>query len=490
MKNSVKQFSSMLFVALLSGIFSVLFFQKFSISTSQQPVNLMSQQQSTVNPIFTNLAIKEAGLTNFEYAAELSTNAVVHIKTESVYNQQIDPLYEFFYGRSFKQQPQVVQGAGSGVILSDDGYIVTNNHVIDRTSTINVTLNNKKTYKAELVGTDPSTDLALLKIDAKNLPLITIGNSNNLNVGQWVLAVGNPFNLTSTVTAGIISAKARNINILSGNTPNGLPPIESFIQTDAAVNPGNSGGALVNANGELIGINTAIQSNTGSYTGYSFAIPSNIVQKVVNDLKEYGTVQRAFIGVSIKNIDDDVAKELNLMDMSGVYVYGVNKNGSAAKSGIKSGDIIKMIGNKKITDVPELQEQISQFRPGDKINLTVLRENKEIDVSLVLKNLNGKEDLISIEETSVLKLLGANFSDLDAKEKKELQIENGIRVNEVFAGKLRNIGIREGFIITKINHYPIKNVKDFTDAVSNLKGGVLIEGFYESGKREFYGFGV
>ena len=317
-----------------------------------------------------------------------------------------------------------------------------------------------------------------------------IGNSNNLNVGQWVLAVGNPFNLTSTVTAGIISAKARNINILSGNSNNSLPPIESFIQTDAAVNPGNSGGALVNANGELIGINTAIQSNTGSYTGYSFAIPSNIVQKVVNDLKEYGTVQRAFIGVSIKNIDEDVVKELNLTDMSGVYVYGVNKNGSAAKSGIKSGDIIKMIGNKKITDVPELQEQISQFRPGDKITITVLRENKELDIPLILKNLNGEEDLISIEETNVLKLLGANFSDLDAKEKKELNIENGIKVEEVLAGKLRSIGIREGFIITKINHSPIKNVKNFTDVISNLKGGVLIEGFYESGKREFYGFGV
>jgi len=230
MKNSVKQFSSMLFVALLSGIFSVLFFQKFLNPTSQQLVNLKSQQQSNVKPIFTHLAIKEAGLTNFEYAAELSTNAVVHIKTESVYQQQIDPLYEFFYGRSFKQQPQIVQGAGSGVILSGDGYIVTNNHVIDRTSVINVTLNNKKTYKAELIGTDPSTDLALLKIDAKDLPSITIGNSNNLNVGQWVLAVGNPFNLTSTVTAGIISAKARNINILSGNSSNGLPPIESFIQ--------------------------------------------------------------------------------------------------------------------------------------------------------------------------------------------------------------------------------------------------------------------
>ncbi len=487
MKNSVKQFSSMLFVALLSGIFSVFIYQKL---VNPNTVTVVENKTPTSNGVLTNLNIKDGSLTNFEYAAEISTNAVVHIKTESVYQQQIDPLYEFFYGRSFKQQPQVVQGAGSGVILSEDGYIVTNNHVIDRTSTINVTLNNKKTYKAELIGTDPSTDLALLKIDAKNLPSVGFGNSNDLNVGQWVLAVGNPFNLTSTVTAGIISAKARNINILSGNNGNGLPPIESFIQTDAAVNPGNSGGALVNANGELIGINTAIQSNTGSYTGYSFAIPSNIVQKVVNDLKEYGTVQRAFIGVSIQNIDEQVVEELSLNDMSGVYVNSVTKNGSASKAGIKSGDIIKKVGSKNVTDVPELQEQISQFRPGDKVNLTIYRENKELEIPVVLKNLNGEEDLISYEENKIHRLLGARLGDLDAKQKKELNIEDGIKVEEVFAGKMRSVGIREGFIITKINHTPVKSVKTFTDLLSTTKGGVLIEGFYENGKREFYGFGV
>lgn len=487
MKNSVKQFSSMLFVALLSGIFSVFIYQKL---VNPNTVTVVENKIPTSNGVLTNLNIKDGSLTNFEYAAEISTNAVVHIKTESVYQQQIDPFYEFFYGRSFKQQPQVVQGAGSGVILSDDGYIVTNNHVIDRTSTINVTLNNKKTYKAELIGTDPSTDLALLKIDAKNLPSVGFGNSNDLNVGQWVLAVGNPFNLTSTVTAGIISAKARNINILSGNNGNGLPPIESFIQTDAAVNPGNSGGALVNANGELIGINTAIQSNTGSYTGYSFAIPSNIVQKVVNDLKEYGTVQRAFIGVSIQNIDEQVVEELSLNDMSGVYVNSVTKNGSASKAGIKSGDIIKKVGSKNVTDVPELQEQISQFRPGDKVNLTIYRENKELEIPVVLKNLNGEEDLISYEENKIHRLLGARLGDLDAKQKKELNIEDGIKVEEVFAGKMRSVGIREGFIITKINHTPVKSVKTFTDILSTTKGGVLIEGFYENGKREFYGFGV
>ncbi|MBX2959198.1 MAG: Do family serine endopeptidase [Flavobacteriales bacterium] len=487
MKNSVKQFSSMLFVALLSGIFSVFIYQKI---VTPSTITVVENKTPTSNGVLTNLNIKDGSLTNFEYAAEISTNVVVHIKTESVYQQQVDPLFEFFYGRSFKQNPQVVQGAGSGVILSEDGYIVTNNHVIDRTSTINVTLNNKKTYQAELIGTDPSTDLALLKINANGLPSVSFGNSNELNVGQWVLAVGNPFNLTSTVTAGIISAKARNINILSGNNSNGLPPIESFIQTDAAVNPGNSGGALVNANGELIGINTAIQSNTGSYTGYSFAIPSNIVQKVVNDLKEYGTVQRAFIGVSIQNIDENVAKELNLKDLTGVYVNSVTKNGSAAKSGIKSGDIIKKVGNKTVADVPELQEQISQFRPGDKVNITIYRDEKEMEIPVTLKNLNGEEDLISYEENKIHRLLGARLGDLDSKTKKELNIENGIKVEEVFAGKMRSVGIREGFIITKINQTPVKNVKEFTNTLSSLKGGVLIEGFYENGKREFYGFGV
>ena len=487
MKNSVKQFSSMLFIALLSGIFSVFIYQKLA---NPSTITVVENKTPTNQGVLTNLNIKDGSLTNFEYAAEVSTNAVVHIKTESVYQQQVDPLFEFFYGRSFKQNPQVVQGAGSGVILSEDGYIVTNNHVIDRTSTINVTLNNKKTYQAELIGTDPSTDLALLKINANGLPSVNFGNSNELNVGQWVLAVGNPFNLTSTVTAGIISAKARNINILSGNNSNGLPPIESFIQTDAAVNPGNSGGALVNSNGELIGINTAIQSNTGSYTGYSFAIPSNIVQKVVNDLKEYGTVQRAFIGVSIQNIDDNIAKELDLNDLSGVYVNSITKNGSASKAGVKSGDIIKKVGNKKVTDVPELQEQISQFRPGDKVNITIYRDKKEMEIPVTLKNLNGEEELISYEENKVHRMLGARLGDLDSKTKKELNIENGIKVEEVFAGKMRSIGIREGFIITKINHSPVKNVKDFNEMINNLKGGVLIEGFYENGKREFYGFGV
>lgn len=483
MENKFKQFGAILSVALFSSLFSVFIYQKLTPETT-----IVSSNNAP--PKYTNVALKEAGLTNFEYAADLSVNAVVHIKTSTIYSRQVDPLYEFFYGRPQRPQQHAIQSAGSGVILSNDGYIVTNNHVVDNASSIDVTLNNKKTYKAEVIGTDASTDLALLKIDAENLPYINYGNSNDLNIGAWVLAVGNPFNLTSTVTAGIISAKARNINILSGNQTNGLPPIESFIQTDAVVNPGNSGGALVNVNGELVGINTAIQSNTGSYTGYSFAIPSNIVQKVVKDLKEFGTVQRAFIGVSIKNIDDKVAKDLGLKDYAGVYVNEVNKNGSADKAGIKSRDVIKKVGNNTINDVPELQEQISQFRPGEKTSITVLRDNKLLDFDLVLKNLNGNEEVITYEENTINKILGARLADLTKEDKKELNLENGVKVEEVFAGKLRSIGVRDGFIITKINHVPIKNLSNASEVLSKIKGGVLIEGIYGNGKREFYGFGV
>ncbi|MCC7331082.1 MAG: Do family serine endopeptidase [Flavobacteriales bacterium] len=486
MKNSLKQIVTLMIVAIFSSLLSVVLYQKLIKPNS----NVISEKQEDIPQAkFTNVTIEDGTLTNLEYAAATSTNAVVHIKTESVFQQQSDPLYEFFYGRSFKQHPQIIQGAGSGVILSSDGYIVTNNHVIDQTSNINVTLNNKKTYKAELIGNDPSTDLALIKIDVKGLPFIEFGNSNNLNVGQWVLAVGNPFNLTSTVTAGIISAKGRSINIL-GDNENGLPPIESFIQTDAAVNPGNSGGALVNVKGELVGINTAIQSNTGSYTGYSFAIPSNIVQKVVNDLKEHGSVQRAFIGVSIKNIDENVAQKLNLKDLNGVYVNGVTKNGSAASAGIKPGDIIKKINNQFITDVPELQEQVSQYKPGDKINVLIYRNEQEIQIPLTLRNLQGEATVSKVEENKIFKILGAKLENLDSEDKNELNISGGIKVDEVYPGKFQNIGIREGFIITKINQKPVKDIQTFNEIISSAKNGVLIEGFYKNGRKEFYGFGV
>lgn len=484
MKNAVKYILVGLSLATISGFLSITLYnaiakkEKVKYIYNEQPPSHFVKNSEITN-----------SLTSFEMAAEMSVNSVVHIKTESIIRTNSDPLYEFFYGRS-RYPSQAVQSSGSGVIISKDGYIVTNNHVVDGANNIEVILNNKKSYDAEVIGTDPNTDLALLKIEDYDLPYINYGNSNDLKIGQWVLAVGNPFNLTSTVTAGIISAKGRDINILRNDPYTGVSAIESFIQTDAAVNPGNSGGALVNTNGELVGINTAIQSNTGSYTGYSFAIPSNIVKKVVSDLKEFGTVQRAFIGVSIRKIDEALAEDLELDDLSGVYVNGVTKNGSAAKAGIKAGDIIKKIGNKKINDVPELQEQIGQFRPGDKISVIVNRENEEIEIPITLKNLNGDEELLSNTETTVLQKLGAKLSELESKELKKLNLENGIKIDQLYNGKLRAIGVREGFIITKINHSKVKSIKELTDVLIAAKGGVLLEGVYENGKREFYGFGI
>jgi len=332
---------------------------------------------------------------DFTYAAEKSVNSVVHVTTmHKVAPSQArggfsDPLFEFFFGRP--QQPREQEepkerpgGAGSGVILSEDGYIVTNNHVVENASSIEITLNDKRAFKAEIVGVDPTTDIALLKIDANGLTPMLFGNSDELRIGEWVLAVGNPFNLTSTVTAGIVSAKARNINILTADLK-----IESFIQTDAAVNPGNSGGALVNTRGELVGINTAIASRTGSFAGYSFAIPASIVSKVVADLKEFGVVQRAILGVQLRDINSEFAKENKLPTLDGVYIVNVLEKGAAQLAGIKEGDIITAIGSVRIKSTAELQEQVGRYRPGNIVQVTVLRKDKEHKFDVELRNLSG-----------------------------------------------------------------------------------------------------
>ena len=486
MKKGLKLFAFGLALTIAGGISSVGIYKYFERNSS-----VASTQHSTPNNNhFTSSKIDIIQPTSLELAAEMSINTVVHIKTEVLTKRQADPLYQFLYGGGQQQQPKLAQSSGSGVIISDDGYIVTNNHVIDNAQKISVTLNNNKTYKAEVIGTDANTDLALLKIDQENLPFIHYGNSNSIKVGEWVLAVGNPFNLTSTVTAGIISAKGRDINILRNDPYSGMSAIESFIQTDAAVNPGNSGGALVSSTGELIGINSAIKSNTGSYTGYSFAIPVNIVKKVVKDLKEFGTVQRAFIGVSIRNLDENLADEIGIDDMNGVYINGTTENGSAAKAGIKPGDIIKKIGNKSIKNVAELQEQISQFRPGDKVIVSVSRDDEELELPVILKNLDGNERIVSNTSNKILKELGAKFAEASNKELNYLKLSGGIKVKELYNGKLRSVGIRKGFIITKINHKNISTVDEFITSIEKIKGGILIEGMYENGRREFYGFGV
>jgi len=426
--------------------------------------------------------------TDFVAASEATVPAVVHVKTTYAGSvgyggQNYNPFKDFFWGNPGMQNPQPVTGAGSGVILTNDGYIVTNNHVVENATKVDVTLNDKRTYTATVIGTDPSTDLALIKVDEKDLPYLPFGNSDAVKVGEWVLAVGNPFNLTSTVTAGIVSAKARSIHIL----PDQQFPIESFIQTDAAVNPGNSGGALVNTSGELIGINTAIASNTGAFSGYSFAVPVSIVRKVVDDLLEYGKVQRAFIGVSIRDVDSDLAREKDLKTMKGVYVNGLTEGGAAAEAGIKEGDVITKVGGVAVSSTPELQEQVSRLRPGDKVELTLNRGNSVKNVEVTLRNKNGNTGIVKEEAINVL---GAELDPVSNDIQAKLGIENGVQVKKLGAGKLRSAGIKEGFIIQRIDNQPVSSSGDIDSILSQKKGGVLMEGVYPNGVRAYYGFGL
>jgi len=445
---------------------------------------------------FANVA--NAMETDFTVAAELTVHAVVHVKTKTPMKVQQfggggfpnDPFFQYFFGQP-QQQPRQQQempmqeASGSGVIITKDGYIVTNNHVVDGSSEIEVTLNDKRTFKAKVIGTDPNTDIALIKIEANDLPIIIFGNSDSLKVGEWVLAVGNPFNLTSTVTAGIVSAKARNINII-----NSQMKIESFIQTDAAVNPGNSGGALVNTRGELVGINTAIASQTGSYAGYSFAVPVSIVQKVVADLKKYGVAQRAFLGIEIKDITSDLAKEKNLKTLEGAYVGKVSELGAAKKAGVKEGDIINSVNGVNVKSVSELQEQIGRYRPGDKITITILRENKEQKLNVELKNQQGSTGIVSAQNSE--DVLGGTYKVLNDKMKQQIGVDYGVEVKSLSKGKLADQGIKPGFIILKINNQPVSNAEDVQAAYdATINNGqqdkvFLIAGLYPNGKIVYF----
>jgi serine protease Do len=434
-------------------------------------------------------AAGSAGFADFTMAAEKSVNAVVHINTVSqqVNNLAYDPFAELFFGPQKRQQIFEQRGSGSGVIISDDGYIVTNNHVVNGAEKIEVILNDKRTFVAELIGSDASTDVALLKIKEKGLPFLAYGNSDAVRVGEWALAIGNPFNLNSTVTAGIISAKGRN-NILNGNQR----PIESFIQTDAAVNPGNSGGALVNTNGELIGINTAIASNNGAFQGYSFAVPVNIVKKIISDLVEFGTVQRAYIGVSIQDIDSKLAEAKGLKQMKGIYVNGISAGGSAQDAGIEEGDVITRVHDIAIASVSELQEQVSRYRPGDKINVTILRNNKEMNLPVTLKTFDNTTKLVKKNDLvkKSLQVLGADFINLDFNELSALHSENGVRIEKIGNGKLAQVGIQQGFVVTSIDRKKVSTVDDVQKLLGNKSGTVIIEGFYPNGMRASYSFGI
>ena len=475
MKNIGKY--SVTFLLVIAGAFVAVwaysrFFDKPQIVTVAETQHLK----------YANLG-SEVNLPDLTFAAEKSVHAVVHIATQSVRGggwTTGNPFFDELFG--LRGQPQqLAQGFGSGVILSADGFIVTNNHVIEDAQKIKVILNDKREFEAKLVGTDPSTDIALLKVDAKELPFLTYGDSNNLKLGEWVLAVGNPFNLTSTVTAGIVSARARNLGINENQMA-----IESFIQTDAAVNPGNSGGALVNQQGNLIGINTAIASRTGSYSGYSFAVPVSIVKKVVEDLKKFGEVQRALLGVNIGDVDAEKAKELGLDKVEGVYVGGVPDNGAARSAGIKEGDVIIQVENEPIRNTAELQEKISQYRPGDAVNVVVVRNKEKKQFNVTLRNKNGDTEVVK-NETDVL---GAEFEEVSAKEKEELGIGSGIKIKSVGKGKLKTAGLKEGFIITNVNKKPIFEVRDFKREIGNARGGILVEGVYENGEQAYFVFGL
>lgn len=415
-------------------------------------------------------------------AAEQAVPAVVHIKTEfRTKNSAWDDYYsgsfwEDFFGLHRNNDYPVI-AAGSGVIISSDGYIITNNHVVDGAEKITITLNDKHEYQGTLIGTDADADLAVVKIEGEHFPYLSFGNSDAVRLGEWVLAVGNPFNLTSTVTAGIVSAKARNLNILGESSS-----IESFIQTDAAVNQGNSGGALVNNKGELIGINSAIASGTGYFTGYSFAIPSNVAFKVSKDLIQYGCVQRAFIGLSIKDIDAQTAAEMNLSDLNGVLVALIDDNGAAKQHGIKEGDIIISIDDAKVNSMSELREILMQHSPGDHVKVTFLRNEETFSKNIQLLNRKGNNEIIRKEDINPENILGANFSNISKREMSYYRITGGVKVTNIEEGIFKNSGIRKGFIITAINGNIIADINDLDKFILTHQGQyVAIEGVYDNG---------
>ena len=450
---------------------------------------------------------------DFNKTAEKVLGGVVHIKSTHIYsgNSQNfeyrnvpDPFKDFFgdeferfFGPRFRyetpksnprlNEPPTRVGTGSGVIISKDGYIVTNNHVIADADDIEVTLHDNRTYKATVVGTDPSTDLALIQIKENNLQTVPFVNSDEVLIGQWVMAVGNPMGLNSTVTAGIVSAKGRNINILKDKYA-----VENFIQTDAAINPGNSGGALVNLEGGLVGINTAIASPTGTFTGYGFAVPSNIVNKVIEDLLEYGVVQRGVLGVMIRTVDGNFAKDKDLDLTQGVYVDSLIENSAAGKAGIKVGDVILAVNNSKVKSSPELQGKIARHRPGEEVILKIHRKGKTMDIKVTLNNREGNTGLTSKDTREILKVLGAEFEDVGKDLAKKLEINGGIKVKKLYAGKLRKYTqIREGFIITSIDGKAVKSVDELVDMLEKKKGGVMLEGIYEDiPGAYYYAFGI
>ena len=476
-----------------AGVASYAVVRNSQVATTIEYVNRDGDTVPVAKTQFVSLE-QSATYPDLTYAAENAVKAVVNIEaiTEVEVRQQsmmpYNPFFEFFGFPQPQQgngQPQKREqkSGGSGVIISTDGYIVTNNHVVDGATKLRVKLNDGRVFDAKIIGKDPTTDVALIKVEAEELPIIKFGSSDNLRLGEWVLAIGSPFDLQSTITAGIVSAKARQLDVI----PNEFR-IESFIQTDAAVNPGNSGGALVNARGELVGINTVIKSSTGSYIGYSFAVPESIVRKVVNDLREYGIVQRALLGISYRYIDQDFidqfGKDTGISEVGGVYVAAVSEGGSASEAGLRKGDVITEIDGVKITAPTTLTEQIGKHRPNDKISLVVKRGEKVKHFEVVLRNKAGKAELLTKNDVDVVEVLGGRFADIDSKIAKKLDINGGVQVQSVKSGGLlAKARVREGFVITHINDKAVRTVADLGRLTDKIQS---IDGVYPDGRAASY----
>jgi len=470
----------------------------YQLVVEDQQTNIVSQVNSESPVNFTNYVFDSTNFVvpeglNFVYAAKSATPAVVHIKTK--YNAQrangnnpMDQFFREYFGEQYEQQRAPGMGAGSGVIVTSDGYIATNNHVVEDADEIDVLLNDNRSFRAKVIGTDPDTDLALLKIDGENLPFTGFGDSENIQIGEWVLAIGNPFEFRSTVTAGIVSAKARNINILARGGSN--TRIEAFIQTDAAVNPGNSGGALVNLKGELVGINTAIASPTGAFAGYSFAVPATLVKKVIFDLKDFGAVHRPLLGIRISDVNAELAEAKDLNVLKGVYVASVGEASSAFDAGLEAEDVIIAIDGKKVTNTSQLQEQVAMNSPGDKIEVTYIRAGKTKTTIATLKNALNTTAVVKAETAKSFKVEGAILAPVDNEVKQKLNIDEGLQIQDIASGKWKDAGIEKGFIVTKIDRQPIGSMQELTAALNNARGeGILIEGIYPNGEKAYYGLG-
>lgn len=484
---------SIALIAILSSVTTLTAYHFLGLGKKEV---VFESSPSAFNTRFTSGALPAGNPGDFTYAAEKTLPAVVHIKSTAVrqvrQQQQMFDLFDLFGGDGgMDRRQQKQQSSGSGVIISGDGYIVTNNHVVAGAEEVDVILNDKREYKAKVIGADPNTDIAVIQIKATNLPFLNFGDSDGIRVGEWVLAVGNPFNLESTVTAGIVSAKGRGIGILEGDNP-----IESFIQTDAAVNPGNSGGALVNLKGELVGINTAIAGGaSGTYVGYSFAVPVAIVKKVSADLLKYGNVQRGFLGVTkMQELNNKLVEELDLKVGKGVYVGGFSDQNSSAKTaGIKVGDVITKVDGIEVANINRLVETVGRHRPGDVVVVTVNRDGQLKDFNVTLKNRDGNTNIVKSEESAALNLesLGAKFGDLSDKEKRQLNLSGGAKVLGLEdGGRLQDLGIGEGFVITKIGDQAVRSAKDLSEILQNKKGRVRLEGTYieEPGSKYYFEF--